>query len=265
MMAWAHVLRGRGAGGAVMVQALALMPPLAVTLWLGGGPAVLVLGVALAVVLGWDLVFALVRQQPFVPLGVTTAAIVALFVPPDMPIWHLVVALTLGTVIGERVFGGRGFGFLSPAAVTLAFALVSLPDLSLVVPGPALALACLPGAALLLVMGLISLPVVLAFSAVLALALQVTTLAGGTAVLIICAAPLIFVICEPTAAAVTNAGRILYGALAGYLTWVFSGFGTQPPPLEALVFAALLASLFAPMLDHLVVSAHLWRRRQRHG
>ena len=51
------------------------------------------------------------------------------------------------------------------------------------------------------------------------------------------------------------------GALAGALIVLFSPAGTWTA--EAVVFAALLASLFAPLIDQLVVRARALRRQRR--
>ena len=73
---------------------------------------------------------------------------------------------------------------------------------------------------------------------------------------------LVFLIGHPVAAAATNAGRWIYGALAGGLIALFSQGGTDFA--EAVVFASLMASIFAPLIDHLVGLGHAARRRRRH-
>ena len=255
-------IRGRGAAGLVALQAAALAPPAAVVLWQGGAPVAGLLALSLAVALGWDYVFAVLRRRAFEPQGMTTAAIVVLVLPAGVPPWHLIVALSLACVVGEKVFGGRGFGFLSPATVALTLALLSLPGLEPRSPDAALALACLPGALLLLATGVLSLSVALPFLAVLVLApgAAADPMALATAVSVVT----VFLICDPTAAAVTPAGRVLYGLLAAGLARVFAGGAAIPGP-EALIFAALMASLMAPLTDHLVLAADGWHRRRRHG
>lgn len=258
-------MQGRGAMGAVAVQTVALLPPVAVTVVEGGPAAVAILLAALAVTLAWDGIFAALRKRPFEPQGITTAAIFTLFVPADIPIWHLAVVLSLGSVIGERIFGGRGFSFVAPGTVALALALLSLPDMAMPVQGAAVALASVPGAVLLWVAGLLSLRIVIAFLIVAALAFGVTAPADGAALAAALGAGLIFLVADPMAAAVTQWGRVLHGALAGGLVWVFGGLAATPPAADALVFAALMASLMAPLVDHAVVSIGAARRRRRHG
>ncbi|OAN77302.1 hypothetical protein A8B78_14325 [Jannaschia sp. EhC01] len=263
MIALSRTIPLHGADGSVLIQTLALIPPVAVAAWVGGLPFLGTLAVALVVVLAWDYIFATLRQRAVKPYGITTAAIFVLFVPPEMPLWHLVVVLSLGSVIAEHVFGGRGFAFLSPATAALALGLLSLPNLTLMTPSPAIAWACLPGAVLLLLFGMLSVPIALVFLATLVVAFGITTPPDAVGLLAACSVALLFLVCDPLSAAVTGMGRVLYGALAGVLAWVFSGFGGGVPSADALVFAALLASLFAPLLDTMAVAVNgLWRRRR---
>lgn len=261
----AHLFRRRGALFVAVIQGLAALPPLAVVLWDEGVAALVLLAIALLMAVGWDYIFAALRRRLFEPFGITTAIIFTLFAPVDVSLWHLVVVVSLGCVIGELVFGGRGFAFLSPATVSLALLLLALPGAFLRPPTEAMALACLPGAVLLLVGGLLSLRVVAGFAVVLGFLASVGDLPSVLALLTACSAGLVFLICDPTTGAVTPIGRIAHGALAGGLVWVFAGSGTIAPEPDALVFAALLASLFAPLLDHIVISLGAWRRRPRHG
>jgi Na+-transporting NADH:ubiquinone oxidoreductase subunit B len=137
------------------------------------------------------------------------------------------------------------------AASLLVF---SFPEVTLSPATPTLALATLPGAALLLALGLVSWRIIL--SAVVGTGVLLTLSVGsvdapvvGTAI----AFGLVFLICDPTAAAATNPGRWLYGLLAGGLIVLFS------PTTEGIIFAALIASIFAPLIDHVVVLAHAKR------
>lgn len=265
MIGSARALPYRGADGVVLLQTIALVPPVAAAAWLGGVPFLLVLVAALVVVLAWDFIFAALRHRPFKPYGITTAAIFTLFVPSEIPLWHLVVVLSLGSVIGEHVFGGRGFSFASPATVALALALLSLPNLDLTTPDPVVALACLPGAVILLLFGMLSVPITLSFLASLVLAFGATTPPAVLGLLTTSSVGLLFLVCDPLSTAITGMGRVLYGALAGGLAWVFSGFGGGVPSPDALVFAALLASLLAPLIDAIAVAINFFWRRRRYG
>jgi Na+-transporting NADH:ubiquinone oxidoreductase subunit B len=217
--------------------------------------------VALLVAVGWDYVFAKLRHRRFQPFGITTAMIFALFAPVDIPLWHLVVVLSLGCGIGELVFGGRGFSFASPATVSLALLLLALPGVVLRAPTEAMALSCLPGAALLLATGLLSLRTVFAFAVTLGALFGVAAMPDALALACAVSVSLLFLVSDPTTGAVTGPGRLAHGAFAGGLVWVFGGSGAGIPPPDALVFAALLASLFAPLLDHIAIALTASRRR----
>lgn len=172
------------------------------------------------------------------------------------------LVVTFGVVVGEQVFGGRGRTFLSPAAVALAFLFFSFPAVAPANENNLLALATLPGALALAVVGLISWRVLAAASFGLA---ATTMLAGPAESLALLGSGsfvfgLVFLGCDPVSAAATNAGRVLYGFVIGALTVVFGAAGAP-----AIVFAILLASIFAPLIDHIVVQLHAFRRRRSFG
>lgn len=247
-----------GVGGITLAQIMALVPPSIVMDYANPAGFSVLLVAALITSSAWEGLFAVVRKKPLSFHGVTTAMIVAILVPPDLPVWQLVFALSLGTVLAELIFGGRGFGFLSPTVVTVSLLVFSFPEAHLA-PGTAtLAWACVPGAILLLVTGLISWRVVLgAAVGVGALTLLHGETSGAISAITALVFCLVFLICDPTAAAVTNLGRLLYGLLAGISVVVFSGGPTLTP--DAIIFAALIASIFAPLIDHLVVLLHAKR------
>lgn len=252
----------RGADGLVMLQVAALAPPVVVAAWFGGVAFMGILVTALIVALAWDFIFAALRHRPFKLHGIPTAAIFAFFVPAEIPLWHLIVVLSLGTVFGEHIFGGRGFSFASPATVALALVPVSLPNMALVLPEPSVALACLPGAVLLMWFGALSVPIAIAFLVTIGLAYGVTTPTDAIGLIVASSVSLVFLVCDPLSASATGLGRLLYGVLAGGLAWLLSGFGGALVA-EALVFAALLASLFAPLIDTIAIAINgIWRRRR---
>lgn len=73
---------------------------------------------------------------------------------------------------------------------------------------------------------------------------------------------LAFLATDPVTAAVTNAGRWVYGALVGaMIVLVRVGNPAQP---DATVTAILLGNMLAPLVDHAVVRANA-RRRARRG
>jgi Na+-transporting NADH:ubiquinone oxidoreductase subunit B len=244
-----------------LAQSAALILPLGVVTMADTG-RLAHLGVALGAAFFFELVFAVLRKHSLSSHGVTTALIVTVLAPPETAIWQMIVVVSLGVVLGELVFGGRGFGFLNAGTVALALLVISFPQAQLPASTQTLALATLPGAILLLALGLISGRVLLG----VALGSLATMIASGQSVDAVALANalafgLVFLICDPIAAAATSLGRWIYGVLAGGLVVVFSpeaGIAAQ-----AIVFAALLAGLFAPLIDHLVVLDYVRRRRGR--
>lgn len=251
---------------ATLALVLALAAPVAVSLAERGGPQVAILAVALAASLVWELVFAVVRQRQPSWHGVFTAMIIAVMVPAPVPLWQVALAISFGVVFGDLVFGGRGYGFLSPAAAAIGFLAFSFPGTALAGASQAVILATLPGAFLIVVLGLVSWRVLIAAVAVVSAVVLTGPEASGWWLTVGgMAFALVFLIGDPVAAASTNPGRWLYGLLAGGLIVLFdTAAGAEVAPV-ALVFASLLASVFAPLIDYLVVSVHCRRRRMRHG
>lgn len=263
----AHV-HGMWSGPLIMAAATAaLLPPLATAIH-DRGVMVLASSILAAVVaLMWQLAFERVRGRAHRWSWSATAMVFAVLVPPDVPLWQQALAVSFGVVLGEQVFGGWGRNFLSPAAVALAFLLFSFPAASAGPANMALAIASAASGVALLAAGLISWRIVAGFAvaaAAVALAsagsLDATWISSGHVVF-----ALVFLVCDPVAAASTTAGRWAHGALAGGLVILLGLAGTGPGSVNAAVFAALLASLFAPLVDRIVIEVHVWRRNRRHG
>lgn len=71
----------------------------------------------------------------------------------------------------------------------------------------------------------------------------------------------VFLATDPVAASQTNPGRWVYGIAVGVLTIVIRV--TNPAYYEGAVFAILLASVFAPLFDYVVIQRNIRRRRKR--
>ena len=249
-----------------LAQAAALVAPAIATAVLRGPGMAATLGVALVAALFWEQLFALLRHRALTAHGLTTALIVAIMAPVTVPLWQIGLAVTMGVVLAELVFGGRGFGFLSAAVTSLAILVFSFPGIVLAGGEHWIAAMSLPGAAWLLWIGLISWRVLLAAGAAfIAAALaqgEVLVFATTGSALVF---GLVFLACDPLSAASTNPGRWLYGGLTGGLIALF-GAGSAPEiSANALVFAVLLASIFAPLLDQLVILQNSRRRSRRAG
>ena len=71
----------------------------------------------------------------------------------------------------------------------------------------------------------------------------------------------VFLATDPVAAANTNPGRWGFGILVGVLTIVVRV--TNPSYYEGVIFAILLASIFSPLFDYVVVERNIKRRVRR--
>ncbi len=219
-------------------------------------------GVALAVIGFWQGVFLFTRAQPLSPIALVTAFAVATLASGTTEMWQIVLAASFGTVIGEQIFGGWGRNVVNAGVVTLAFSYFAFPEVLHTGTGPLVAVAAGLGALLLLVTGVLSWRIAVAAPVGLVLA----TLALGQDP----AAPflegsvvfgLVFLVGDPVASASTRMGRWAYGLLAGGLVAVFGWADAGIDAPQAVVFAALLASLFAPLLDAAAVgvATRKWR------
>jgi len=71
----------------------------------------------------------------------------------------------------------------------------------------------------------------------------------------------VFLATDPVAAAMTHPGRWGFGILVGSLTIIIRV--TNPAYFEGVIFAILLASIFSPLFDFIVVERNIRRRRAR--
>ena len=255
--AWSHVTLG-------WIVAASLIP-VAATLVLERGAAVLApLLLSGLVILVWQVVFRFGGGVPLAPAGAVTAVAVALMAPPELPLWQIAVGVSFGTVIGELVFGGWGRNVLSGAVVALAFLSLSNPNAELVAAGNLVAVGVLPAAVVLLATGVLPFAVIAAGAAGFALAAGALGVeAPAVAALGTLAFALVFLLGDPVASAATVAGRWITGAAAGALAALL--LAGPAGAAQAAVFATLLGSIFAPLIDQGAIAAGQSLRRRRHG
>lgn len=72
---------------------------------------------------------------------------------------------------------------------------------------------------------------------------------------------MIFMATDPVSAAMTNTGKLWFGALIGFMTIIIRVVNPAYP--EGIMLAILFANLFAPLIDHVVVEANIKRRLAR--
>ena len=250
-----------------VLYAAALVLPLALYIHLSRGSDLPLLASTFVIAVAWAMLFAYLRQQKTDWHCIVTPVIVTLMIPPSTPLWQAVLALSFGIVVGEQIFGGRGYGFLSAPVTALAFLLFSFPDSMEVADSRLVAVSVIPGAVVLLITRLISWRILVGFAAGLLCCRAIADFGAllspmPTSSL---ALGIVFLICDPVSAASTNAGRWAYGFLAGALVVILAGSGDAIGSVASIVFAALLANIFAPLIDRIVVIINVNRRRRRNG
>jgi Na+-transporting NADH:ubiquinone oxidoreductase subunit B len=75
----------------------------------------------------WEVLFASVRGHEVNEGFFVTSVLLALILPPDVPLWQAALGISFGVVIGKEVFGGTGKNFLNPALTGRAFLFFAYP------------------------------------------------------------------------------------------------------------------------------------------
>ena len=72
---------------------------------------------------------------------------------------------------------------------------------------------------------------------------------------------MVFMATDPVSAAMTNTGKLWFGALIGVMVVLIRVVNPAFP--EGMMLAILFANLFAPLIDHFVVQSNIKRRLAR--
>lgn len=261
------VRRGWTANRIAVVCLICLLPPALAGLYGHGGAILPVITVSVVAVVLWQLIFNYVRRRCMGLDGLVSALVFALIVGPSVPLWQAAMAVSFGVIAAEQVFGGRGFNFLNPVVVALAFLVFSFPTLSFVAAAPWMSVSAVPAAIILILTRMMSWR---QFTGILASLFFISLVAGdgSPAVALLQGYGLfilVFLACDPVSSAATNTGRWANGVLIGGLIWFFAPVGGLAAGPVPFVQATLLASIFAPLIDTVVVMLNVRRRRASRG
>ena len=86
-----------------------------------------ILIVTYVVGLGCEFLIACIRRHEVSEGFLVSGFLIALIVPPTIPLWQLAVATLFGVIIGKEIFGGTGMNIFNPALVTRAFLFFAYP------------------------------------------------------------------------------------------------------------------------------------------
>jgi len=73
---------------------------------------------------------------------------------------------------------------------------------------------------------------------------------------------MVYMATDPVSAAMTNAGRWVFGILIGFMTVLIRVINPAFP--EGMMLAILFANIFAPLIDYVVIQLNIRRRQRRH-
>ena len=137
--------------------------------------------------------------------------------------------------------------------------------------GETSALMCLIGAALLLWTGIASWRVIFSFFIGGFVMATILNLVGGNGYFDLPAIHqlmiggfmfgMVFMATDPVTAAHTNAGKFVYGFLGGFLGILIRMVNPAYP--EGIMLAILIANVFAPLIDHIVIQTNINKRLKR--
>ena len=77
--------------------------------------------VTMAVGIGWEVLFAMVRGHEVNEGFFVTGLLIPLICPATIPLWQVALATTFAVVVAKEIFGGTGRNFLNPALTARAF------------------------------------------------------------------------------------------------------------------------------------------------
>ena len=108
---------------------LALMLPTAASIYFFGFNAILVILTSVLAAVATEYIIKLIRKKPFVMDGsaIITGLLLALTLPPTIPLWMAALGSIFAIAIVKEAFGGLGHNILNPALAGRAFMQLSFP------------------------------------------------------------------------------------------------------------------------------------------
>ncbi|MCL0092891.1 RnfABCDGE type electron transport complex subunit D [Dehalococcoidia bacterium] len=124
-----HLWRGQSISRIMYIVVLALMFPTIAGIYFFGYRALLVMAVSIAVAVLTEYGVKKLRKRPFVMDGsaILTGLLLALTLPPTIPLWMVATGSVFSIAIVKEAFGGLGHNIFNPALGGRAFMMVSFP------------------------------------------------------------------------------------------------------------------------------------------
>ncbi|MBF0589854.1 MAG: RnfABCDGE type electron transport complex subunit D [Magnetococcales bacterium] len=125
-----HVHSGASIPDVMRTVIWALMPATALSVFMFGWPALLVILITMATCVATERLFNSIRKRPS-SLGDQSAALtgllLALTLPPFTPWWLCIVGGIFAIGVGKQIYGGLGYNMFNPALIARVFMLISFP------------------------------------------------------------------------------------------------------------------------------------------
>ncbi len=86
-----------------------------------------IFAVTFAVGIGWEILFAGIRNHEVNEGFFVTSLLYSLILPPTIPLWQAALGISFGVVLAKEVFGGTGKNFVNPALAGRAFLFFAYP------------------------------------------------------------------------------------------------------------------------------------------
>ncbi|MCX7845165.1 MAG: RnfABCDGE type electron transport complex subunit D [Dictyoglomaceae bacterium] len=126
-----HIFAGEDVSKVMLNVILALIPATMAGIYFFGIYSLLVIIVSIVSAVVWEGIALLIRKKSLNNLldfsAVVTGLLLALTLPPQVPLWIPVVGTAVAIILTKQIFGGLGGNFLNPALVGRAFLLTSYP------------------------------------------------------------------------------------------------------------------------------------------
>lgn len=282
-----HVRSNTTTGGIMYDVAIAMIPAAAYGVYQFGAKALLILLVTVAACVLSEYVFESLMGRPVTisdGSALVTGMILALNMPPEIPLWIPVLGGVFAIIVVKQVYGGLGQNFMNPALAARCFLLISFTSRMSTFPldgvtgatplammragqqvdlaamfvgkipgtiGEVSTLALLIGAAYLLIRKVISIRIpgtyILTFAVFMFLfgGMDVTyTIAQ------VCGGGLIFgaffMATDYVTSPITPKGQIVFGVLLGILTGIFRLWGGSA---EGVSYAIIIANITVPLIE----------------
>lgn len=287
-----HMHSGKTTQFAMWGVCAALLPVLGTAVYLFGFSVLILTAVTCAGAVIAELASLGLRRKAWTGevSALVTGLILALTLPPQLPLWIGFVGGALAIILGKQVYGGTGANPFNPAAVGRVFLLVSFPahlttwlapfdGVTTATPlggasadwwaltagttagsfGETAAIAIVLGGVILLVLRLIDwrAPVGVVLGTV-----ATALLLGESPLFHVLSGGLlfgaVFMATDWTTTPLTRRGRWIFGLGLGFLTMAIRVWGSYP---EGVSFAILLMNAVTPLINR--VELHLRERRRR--